>query len=832
MYNTENSQTFTLGSSENLGGSISGNRVAIVVSDFNKDGIASDVALLNTVTNRVEIYPRNLTGIPGSFYLHTPSSYLNATTNLMLSIALGDLDGSSGQDIAAVTQNGKLLIFLQPSYGFTSTSDFYPDSVIHLAGKPSSISVGDVNDDGLTDILIGYADSPRLAAYLRTGPATFVNTFNLTTGAAPAAVMAQDVNGDGRTDISCASPGSHSISIWFQNNLAPVAKIGGPSSQYRTVLTSFNVASSLDSYSDIGSLNYTWAFGDGTPGYGKTVSHAYQDIGKFNITLRVTDRGGLYTTNTLIITVLQTYPSADLTIWPELPSEGSWILFNDMSLRSTVSNSPIQTWQWMFDGVNGNITKNAKQRFGAGEHTVMLKVTDANGVTNSTPLRFFNVTEVQPMAGFTISSAKVGSPVYFNSTSSFAWTPIVIYNWSFGDGNMTSGANPSVEYTFNMKGSYQIALKVTDAKGFSDEMVQWLHVNPTLPKATISLDGQSIEGSLTKFIISTSSFNPIVSWNWSYDNNQTWHLSNDNVTGTSFTFANNGTYWVSLNVTERDGSWCLISILVDVQDSNPKILRFWAPEGLTCEMDQNVSFWATASSYKNITKYEWNFDYGNGGTWVASTPFQTNHTSWSFNKPGIHFVKVRVWDDDGYTEYYSYPGLEIRVVDQAATALSIESLALLALVIAIITTILIFLIYRTLVPVDEVFIIFQDGQLMAHQTRRIKPGMDDDILASMFVAIQMFVKDSFKDESSTGLNRMDFGKKKILVEKGESFYLAVVLHSNRTGSIPKRMQIVIDDIQKNYGPALKVWDGDLEKVRGVKDSVNSLVKRKRPFGNK
>ena len=118
---------------------------------------------------------------------------------------------------------------------------------------------------------------------------------------------------------------------------------------------------------------------------------------------------------------------------------------------------------------------------------------------------------------------------------------------------------------------------------------------------------------------------------------------------------------------------------------------------------------------------------------------------------------------------------------------------------------------------------------MAHQTRRIKPGMDDDILASMFVAIQMFVKDSFKDESSTHLNRLDFGKKKILVEKGESFYLAVVLHSKRTGSVPKRMQSVIEDIQVNFGPTLKAWDGDLEKVRGVKDSMKPLVKRKNPF---
>jgi hypothetical protein len=171
-------------------------------------------------------------------------------------------------------------------------------------------------------------------------------------------------------------------------------------------------------------------------------------------------------------------------------------------------------------------------------------------------------------------------------------------------------------------------------------------------------------------------------------------------------------------------------------------------------------------------------------------------------------------------------------VKEVPPSLSLEDLTLIAVLIAVIVAILAFLLYRVIVPVDEVFIIFQDGQLMAHQTRRIKPGMDDDILASMFVAIQMFVKDSFKDESSTHLNRLDFGKKKILVEKGESFYLAVVLHSKRTGSVPKRMQSVIEDIQVNFGPTLKAWDGDLEKVRGVKDSMKPLVKRKNPFEKK
>jgi hypothetical protein len=1022
LYNTKNGQPFKSAVNETIGGSITGNRTAICVGDFNSEYNSNDIALLNTATNEVEIYPRNATGSLGHYYSKAPNAYLSPTSHfdLMQLITMGDF-GNSRADVAAITTDGKLLIFLQPNYGFTYNYTFSPYNV-ELGSKPSSLASGDVNDDGLTDLIVGFANSPRLAAYLQTGSGSFQNSFNLTTGAAPAAVSAQDINGDGRTDIVCASPGSHSISIWFQNDLAPVAIINGSSWQYKGVDAIFSGAGSQDSYSDMSSLNYTWTLGDGSTSYGMTISHIYDNIATYTVVLNVTDRSGLYNTNISRITILQTYPSVNLTIWPLSPTEGSWLSFNDTSQSSNVSKSPIQAWQWEFDGTISNTTKNAMQRFGAGEHTVKLTIKDADGISNSTRLRFFNVTEVPPSARFQVSSAKVGTAVYFNSTSSYAWTPIVGYRWDFGDGNTTNGTDPTVSHTFDMKGWYKIILNVTDGKGYSDETIRWIYVNATPPTASLNLIGSSVEGSVTKFNLITFTFNTIISWNWSYDNNQTWHIYHDAVTGSSYVFSNNGSYWVSLNVTEKDGAWSLTSVLVNVQDTTPEILGLWAPEGLSYKMDQSVSFWASAIlTYKPITKYEWNFDYGGGGTWIASNPFLTNHTSWTFTKPGIYYVKLRVWDDDGYAQYSSY--LEIQVNDVAPVAhfsyhnstqtsgkvlfdatlstdtpsdisslafswnfgdqsgwtafstanktishefaldgrynvtlivrdqwgnesalvyanilvdrtppsvvmestgsnasagqaiivsvkvtdqfgvkqvlleyrlnngswaaipmtpmnepdifygqipaqasntsvsymiiatdannnsystqtyllnikaasslgISLEYLGLLTILIIIILAILIYLIYRTLVPVDEVFIIFQDGQLMAHQTRRIKPGMDDDILASMFVAIQMFVKDSFKDESSTGLNRMDFGKKKILVEKGESFYLAVVLHSNRTGSVPKRMQMVIDDIQTNYGPVLKGWDGDLEKVRGVKDTVNSLVKHKGPFGKR
>ena len=382
--------------------------------------------------------------------------------------------------------------------------------------------------------------------------------------------------------------------------------------------------------------------------------------------LTVTDRDGLRNSVTNSIKIVQTYPSASFTITPPSPSEGTWVSFNDSSHSSNVSHSAIQGWQWEFDGAPSNTTSNARHQFGAGEHTVRLTVRDADGISNSTPLHFFNVTESRPTAGFQSSPAKVGSSVYLNSTSVFAWTPIVRYCWNFGDGNSVNGTGSNVVHTFTMKGWYRIVLNVTDAQGFTDEIAHWLFVAATPPTATIALNGPSAEGNVSRFSVCTSSFNPIISWNWSYDNNQTWHLFQSEMAGASFTFANSGEHWVSLNVTETDGSWYVAGMMVEVQETNPRIQGFGASDGSVCELDQNVSFWVSAVSYKPITKYEWNFDFGSGGVWVASTPFLTNHTSCAFTRPGIHYVTVRVWDDDGFTQYGSY--LEVQVNDPAPKA--------------------------------------------------------------------------------------------------------------------------------------------------------------------
>jgi PKD repeat protein len=51
-------------------------------------------------------------------------------------------------------------------------------------------------------------------------------------------------------------------------------------------------------------VGYEWDFGDGTNATGATITHSYPDKGTFQVTLTVTDDGGLTDTDVLIVIVV------------------------------------------------------------------------------------------------------------------------------------------------------------------------------------------------------------------------------------------------------------------------------------------------------------------------------------------------------------------------------------------------------------------------------------------------------------------------------------------------------------------------------------------------
>ena len=124
--------------------------------------------------------------------------------------------------------------------------------------------------------------------------------------------------------------------------------------------------------------------------------------------------------------------------------------------------------------------------------------------------------------------------------------------------------------------------------------------------------------------------------------------------------------------------------------------------------------------------------------------------------------------------------------------------------------------------IDEVFLIYKDGRLIKHFTRRLKPDVDQDILSGMLTAVQDFIRDSFKGETGD-LNHMQFGRFQILMGHGRFITVAAVLMGDEIE--PFRPQIIkaIDQMEDDYEVVLRDWEGDIDQLNVLGRYITDLI---------
>ncbi len=127
--------------------------------------------------------------------------------------------------------------------------------------------------------------------------------------------------------------------------------------------------------------------------------------------------------------------------------------------------------------------------------------------------------------------------------------------------------------------------------------------------------------------------------------------------------------------------------------------------------------------------------------------------------------------------------------------------------------------------VDDLFLIHDSGILITHTAREMREERDEDILAGMFTAVQNFVKDAFADDEEESLKRMEYGNKKVLIQKGDNITLAVFF----TGDEPKwaleSMENFVKDVEERYEGDIEDWSGDRDDLPGVEDMLESMLEK-------
>jgi len=127
--------------------------------------------------------------------------------------------------------------------------------------------------------------------------------------------------------------------------------------------------------------------------------------------------------------------------------------------------------------------------------------------------------------------------------------------------------------------------------------------------------------------------------------------------------------------------------------------------------------------------------------------------------------------------------------------------------------------------IDDIFLVYRDGRLMSHHTRRLKPETDSEILTSMLTAIQEFVKQSIPTEGEIQkpVQEIAFGESKILIQHGKNVYIAAVVQGPSHERFKEMMKEKVGDIEELYGRQLEHWNGEISAISDVKVIAKGLL---------
>jgi hypothetical protein len=145
--------------------------------------------------------------------------------------------------------------------------------------------------------------------------------------------------------------------------------------------------------------------------------------------------------------------------------------------------------------------------------------------------------------------------------------------------------------------------------------------------------------------------------------------------------------------------------------------------------------------------------------------------------------------------------------------------------IAIIATVAGILTYRRIrygwYEIKKALIINQDGRMLAHFGES-GGQMDEFLLSGMLTAIQQFIEEVMKSEKAGSTKEFLHEKTRIVIERGETIYLAVFLNGYTTKGLTKKMRSIVENIEMKYSAQLTHWDGNLTNAPFMGEIVAQL----------
>lgn len=309
---------------------------------------------------------------------------------------------------------------------------------------------------------------------------------------------------------------------------------------------------------------YTWQFGDGATDGANNPTHQYTTPGVYNVTLVATTPNGC----TDSITKAAFYHPNPVASFEVLSAcQDSVVLaFNGSSVGGGLDI--VNAWSWDFGDpgspANTSTLENPTHVYqNSGSAVIQLVVRTGNGCADDTVAEV--VIHETPVADFRVEGACENAPVlYIQTATSNPATPVVRWNWDFGNGGGSDTRSASTDYRDAGAGIYAVSLEVITTENCRNKIVKDVIINPA-PDVRFVFENVCI-GETMNFIsrsrLDSTAELPasMAAWNWDFGGAGQGFDSGPLV---DYTYDAPGVYSVALSVTTDSG--CVSALARDVE---------------------------------------------------------------------------------------------------------------------------------------------------------------------------------------------------------------------------------------------------------------------------
>ncbi|MDQ1255245.1 MAG: hypothetical protein QG646_4524, partial [Euryarchaeota archaeon] len=215
--------------------------------------------------------------------------------------------------------------------------------------------------------------------------------------------------------------------------------------------------------------SWNWDFGDGNTSTEQNPTNVYGAVGRYNVTLTVTNAAGTNSTTKYGYIDVEASLVAEFSASSTLGVRPLNVQFTDMSVGVPTS------WKWSFGDGSYSSKQNPSHIYKkGGKYTVSLTVINTVGRDTTKKTNYITI-EVPPVSYFSASPKAGKAPLNVVFTDKSTGYP-ESWKWDFGDGNISTEQKPT--HIYSTAGRYTVKLTVSNLAGSNTKsMVKYIKVS-------------------------------------------------------------------------------------------------------------------------------------------------------------------------------------------------------------------------------------------------------------------------------------------------------------------------------------------------------------------